>query len=317
MTRPFEIARIPWDVTHDEFNSEYFLPEQPVILQGVGPRIKNADDLSIDSIRERIVERGLATENTSWFEGPAPMLDPLASTPEVVTRSLEGAQLRKNHCRLWLNGPGNLTPSHYDGNLLFVFNLQLKGTKEWRIVSPHTPLTNYPFSRVALTDKGGTSRPTGRGIQFAEFTLNEGEMVFVPPLWHHSVKATGDANVNVNWVGTRKSGHVQSKTLTREKELLKWSLLHRKLIGNYNLPNLALGGGIKNYVENYGGVGEAFLREMTKGVGYHRAVTRIFRETLQLPAVLKDLKWLKSQLKKKPLDSVKPAPGRKPVAQTG
>ncbi|MEM9478282.1 MAG: cupin-like domain-containing protein [Verrucomicrobiota bacterium] len=314
---PIEIARIPWDTSHAEFDEKYFQPEQPVIIEGVGPKIKNADNLSIESIRESIVEKGLATENTSWFEGPAAMLDPLAKTPEIISRSLEVSHLRKNHCRLWLNGPGNLTPSHYDGNLLFVFNLQLKGTKEWRIVSPHTPLTNYPFSRVALTNKGGTNRPTKTGIRYTEFTLEEGDMVFVPPLWHHSVKATGEANVNVNWVGTRKSGHVASKTLTRERELLKWSLLHRKLIGNNNLPNLALGGGIKNYVENYGGVGESFIHEFTDGIGYHRAVTRIFKESLQLPAVLKDLKWLKAQFKKKPLDSVKPPAAAKPVAQTG
>ena len=314
MSTSFEIDRVPWGYPWEDFEKNYFQPEKPVVFEGLGQKVRRTDDLSIESIRERIVEKGLASVNTSWFEGPSEMLELLVDTPEVVSRPMSEAHLRKNHCRLWLNGAGNLTPSHYDGNMLFVFNLQLKGRKEWRIVSPHTPLANYPFSRGAIFDKGGVTRPTQKNIEFCEFALEEGDMVYLPPLWHHSVKATADANVNVNWVGTRKTGHMPSKTLTREKELLRWARVHKKLTGSTKFPNLALGAGIKNYVENYAGVGWDFVDEFTRGIGFHRVILRFLKELGTAPAAIKDRKRLKKQLAKKPLDSVKKKPEPEPAA---
>ena len=304
-TQPFEIAEAPADISFDEFDENYFQPEIPVVIRGIGGKVRCTDDLTIENIREKIVDKGLVTENTSWFEGPSEMLDLLVDTPEIVSRPMGEAYLRKNHCRLWLNGAGNFTPSHYDGNMIFVYNLQLKGRKEWRIVSPHTPLTNYPFSRAALFGNGGTTPPRKKGIEFSEFVLEEGDMIFLPAFWHHCVRATAESNVNVNWVGTRKSGWVESKSLQRERELLKFALIHYKLWKRTGLLNLMLGAGIEGYVENFAGVGWDFIHEVAADVPFHRFLTRMFKEAAMAPFALKDSKRIKKQLKAKPLDSVK------------
>ncbi len=300
----FSIDRVPADIGFDAFDRVYFAPERPVIISGIGPVIQRSDDLSIGNIRERIVETGLAAVNTVWFEGPAEMLESLAGTPEIVARVLADSHRRANHCRLWLNGAGNLTPSHYDGNLLYVFNLQLKGRKEWRIVSPHTPLRNYPFSRGALFRSKDGGLPRQHGIEYADFALEEGDMLYLPPLWHHAVKATAESNINVNWVATRKSGFVESKTLRRERELLKFAHLCYNLNGRTRLLNLILGAGIENYLENFAGVGWEFIREQTQGIGKRHVLARVLKELAFLPFALKDLRKIRGQLRTKPLDSL-------------
>ncbi len=305
----FEIERVPSNVGFEGFVEKYFEPERPVVIEGIGKDIQRLDDLRIDTIREKIIAKGLAVVNTYWFEGPSEMLNLLVDTPDIVSRLLSQSHVRKNHCRLWLNRAGNVTPSHYEGNLLYVFNLQLKGRKEWRIVSPHTPSKNYPFSRVApLLGAGETSPAVKKGIQYSEFALEEGDMIYLPALWHHAVKATANVNVNVNWVGTRKSGYVNSKLLRREKELLKFALFYYRLTGRTRTLNFILGAGIKNYLENFAGVGWDFIREITEDIRMHRVATRILKELVMTPIVLKDLKKLRAQLRTNPLDSLQQNP---------
>lgn len=307
-SKRFEIDRVPASIGFDEFRSRYFEPELPVVIEGIGPAIQRSHDLSIGNIREKIVETGLAAVNTVWFEGPAEMLEQLVDTPEVVARVLKDSHRRKSHCRLWLNGEGNFTPSHYDGNLLYVFNLQLKGRKEWRIVSPHTPLRNYPFSRGALFGDGDDGKPNQKGMEYCDFALDEGDMIYLPPFWHHAVKATAEQNINVNWVASRKSGFVESEAFCRERELLKFALLCYNMNGRTKLLNLILGAGIEGYLENFAGVGWDFIRELTQDVKWHRVATRVLKELAFLGFALKDLGKIRGQLKTKPLDSLRESP---------
>ena len=300
----FEIKTVPHDIGFDEFYNEYFVPEQPVVIKGIGQKIQRIDDLSIENIREKIVETGLAVVNTAWFQGPPEMLDLLADTPEIVSRVLAESHKREDPCRLWLNGAGNVTPSHYDGNLLYVFNLQMQGRKEWRIVSPHTPLRNYPFSRAALFSGSDWPKVKEKTV-YCDFALEEGDMIYLPPMWHHAVKATAESNININWVATRKTGHVPSKALDRELELLRWARLHKKLTGGEKIFDTLLGAGIKDYLKNFAGVGWDFINEITDDIGIHRAFTRMLKEAAFAGFALKDSKKLKRQLKKRPLDSLK------------
>lgn len=303
-----EIDSVPYDIGFEEFHTQYFIPEKPVIIRGIGSKIQRITDLSIGNIREKIIEKKLANVNTYWFEGPAEMLELLVDTPEIVGRVLMDSHCRKNHCRLWLNGAGNLTPSHYDGNMLYVFNLQLQGRKQWRIVSPHTPLRNYPFSRAALFKSGSDWPAINKRSVYCDFALEEGDMVYLPPMWHHAVKATAENNININWVATRRSGHVDSKTYQRELELLKYALLFNKLTGRSKMLNQILGAGIENYLENFAGVGWEFIEEHTKDVAFHRVVLRFLEEVAFAGFALKDSKKLRLQFKKKPLDSLTQKP---------
>ncbi len=305
-SKRFEIEKVPADLGFEEFHSRYFEPELPVVIEGVGQAVQRIEDMTFDKLREEFVEKGAVKVNTFWFEGTAESLSPLMKTPEIVARELEHSYCRETHCRLWLNAAGNLTPSHYDGNLLYVFNLQLKGRKEWRIVSPHTPLRNYPFSRAALlrVNTNEDHQPEHKGVEYCDFVLEEGDMIYLPPLWHHSVKATAEQNININWVATRKKGFVFSKTLQRERELLKFAQICYKLTGQTSLLNLALGAGIENYLENFAGVGWDFIEQQTSDINFFQVMARVLKEAAMAGFVIKDLQKIKRQMKKTPLDSL-------------
>jgi len=303
--RCFEIEKVDADIGFDEFHKCYFEPELPVVVEGIGKRLQRSHELTLDNIRGKILEKGLAKVNTFWFEGPVDMADLLVDTPAIVAGELEDSHCRKTPCRLWVNAAGNLTPSHYDGNLLYVFNLQLKGRKEWRIVSPHTPLANYPFSRAALHSSIGEQEPRQKDLEYCDFTLEEGDMVYLPPLWHHTVRAAAEQNINVNWVATRRHGFVQSKTLQRELEVLKFGQLCYKLTGRTEWLDVILGAGVKNYMENYAGVGWDFISKQTAGIKRRQVFSRILKESTRLGHAVKDSRKLRDNLKKTPLDSFK------------
>ena len=119
------------------------------------------------------------------------------------------------------------------------------------------------------------------------------------------MKATAESNININWVATRKSGHVESKAQKREIELLKYALLQHNLTGRTKTLDLILGAGIKDYLANFAGVGWDFIEAQTKDISAFRAMIRLCKEIAFSGFALRDMGKLKRQLKKKPLDSLK------------
>ena len=105
---------------------------------------------------------------------------------------------------------------HYDTNLVNVFNAQITGKKEWLLLSPDNPPVCYPFSNFAIV--GEDDEKVCAGSVHTRFTLNEGDMVYLPPLWFHKVTSHDEENININWIFTNKSTNIMSKTLERDLE---------------------------------------------------------------------------------------------------
>ncbi len=57
-----------------------------------------------------------------------------------------------------------------------------------------------------------------RNKKYTKLTLNEGDMLYIPPLWFHKVFSIGGENINLNWIFTKRETQVASKTLCRELE---------------------------------------------------------------------------------------------------
>ena len=66
---------------------------------------------------------------------------------------------------------------------------------------------------------------------FTRFTLNVGDLLYVPPLWFHKITALEQENINLVWVVTKKKTRTTSKTLIREIERYSFDdyLIHHKL----------------------------------------------------------------------------------------
>jgi hypothetical protein len=213
----FEIERLDKDIGFDLFFQKYFQLEKPVIIEKVGkdwPAIKKWDR---NYLQQKLSEESSVFNNVLFFVMDENTLGEDYIIPKVVKILLEESHTfpQKINTRIWINSRNNVSSWHYDSNIESVFNVQIQGRKEWQLVSPDTPLICYPFSNFALL---GESINILKDKIYTQFILEEGDLLYIPPLWFHRVSALEEINVNLNWVMTKKRTEVLTKGLQREIE---------------------------------------------------------------------------------------------------
>lgn len=250
------------------FVQEFYLAEQPVVLASAVETPATVEEVC-EGLNTRIVHDATAAQRLLWYDVRRDLLDQICATPAVVDELMDPAAafLRDNCVRIWFNPSGHITPWHYDGHSLHVFNLQLKGKKRWTIVAPETPLGCTPFSHTVVT-----KRPSLEGKRVYEFDLDEGDLLFLPRYWYHYVESLGEMNINVNWVLMPKAAPVTSATATREAEMM-WLKRRAPL-----LP-----AGARKTLETYAGVGTPAVDHLIAGVKPLAGVARIGKELLRVP----------------------------------
>lgn len=253
----------------DQFVSEFYHAEQPVVLTGAAQTPATVDEVC-DRLNARINEDATASQRLLWYDVRRDLLDQICTTPAVVDELMdpEAAFLRENCVRIWFNPQGHITPWHYDGHSLHVFNLQLKGKKRWTIVAPETPFACTPFSHTVAT-----KRPSLNGKRLFTFEVEEGDMLFLPRYWYHYVESLGEMNINVNWVLMPKVPAVPSATATREAEMM-W--LKSRM--DPWLPK-----GAKKTLHTYAGHGKPAVDKLTENVTVGAGVLRVAKEFAHVP----------------------------------
>lgn len=252
-----------------QFLSDYYHAEQPVVLTSAVQTIASANAVC-QKLNAKIVDDETAAQRLLWYDVRRDLLDQICTTPAIVDQLMdpEAAFLRENCVRIWFNPGGHITPWHYDGHSLHVFNLQLKGKKRWTIVAPETPMPCTPFSHTVVT-----KRPRLAGKRLLTFDLDEGDMLFLPRYWYHYVESMGDMNINVNWVLMPKQDAAPSATARREAELM-W--LKSRL-------DPCLPAGAKQTLHNYAGVGKPAVDHLTRHVSSLAGAARFGKELLRVP----------------------------------
>lgn len=105
---------------------------------------------------------------------------------------------------LWF-GRNSITPLHYDGQNNFF--AQTHGAKEWTIYSPTDSEYLYPYPVASLHPHISYVDPDGPDVErypdFAKakpiaFTLQAGELLYLPAFWWHRVRAAG-VSVSINF----------------------------------------------------------------------------------------------------------------------
>ena len=214
----FEIARESSDLPIDEFVNRYYTPEQPVIIENVGTDWPAKELWTEHYIREKLAKEPSSATASLWYWMERGTLDSDYQVPGIIAYLLDfaGTFPRPKSMRIWIHNKNNVSSWHYDTNMVNVFNAQVTGQKKWYLVSPDTPLDCYPFINFAIMD--GDDEKNLRKKTHTHFTLNEGDMLYVPPLWFHKVISKGEENISLNWILTKKETTVSSKTLLRELE---------------------------------------------------------------------------------------------------
>lgn len=123
-----------------------------------------------------------ASSNTPLLEAA---FDPASLCPEL----LDGDQAH-GRVFLWIGPCGTFTPAHHDlTNNLF---LQIKGTKEFRLVSSLALLEvdndQHCYLSSKLSDLDARRAEEGRPDLSFTVTLEEGDVLFIPLGWWHEVR---------------------------------------------------------------------------------------------------------------------------------
>ena len=215
----FEIAREPSSITFEAFSESYLVPEKPVVIEGVGNDWLARQRWTESYLRERLAQESSASAASLWYWMDRDTLNEDYSTPEFVSQCLDAPSTfpRNQHNRIWVNKKEDMSSWHYDGGIVNVFNVQVKGRKEWFLVSPDTPLDCYPFTNFCIIDGKSDDERFADKIH-TRFFLNEGDMVYIPPVWFHKVISCEKENINLNWLFTKKATAATSATLKREVE---------------------------------------------------------------------------------------------------
>lgn len=221
---PFAIRRLDAGTAYSEFRKWCVVPEEPCIISG----------LSADRPPTR-----MQVEPAGAFDAWLPS-DPAFTglQPRLLAEYLDAElhSLRNSWGRVFRGVEEQVTPFHFDGNCLDVFNRQLLGTKRWTLVDPKTPLPLRPGSNVSLPGPVDL-----RGIRHTQFVLNPGELVYVPRLWMHHVLCISAESLSVSWVATRLNVPTQfHPVFERSLRYTDLFLRLRRLFPRLRMPNACL-----------------------------------------------------------------------------
>ncbi|MEQ8479618.1 MAG: cupin-like domain-containing protein [Hoeflea sp.] len=279
-----------------EFVEKYCGPERPLLIKGLARDWPAREKWSLDRLRSDLHGNPDVKDRGVFFVARKPVLEHDIEMPEFLQEILKSDNVMPDSIawRFWVNKKHNKTVFHYDTNAENVITVQVKGRKEWILVSPDTPLPSYPFTNFTLLKDEEALLPKK---QFYKFDLEEGDLLYVPPYWFHRAVAREDENININWTFTKRATSVLSREFRRDIErcslLDSWknskSSLVRKIyhraIGA--MPKVGgIGWGLKDYVVS------PYKPSRLALAG------RVFREVARIPATLMTLPNVRATLKK-------------------
>lgn len=279
-----------------EFLENHVLPERPLLIKGLAKNWPAREKWSPDRLRADLHDHPKVKDRGVFFVSRKPVLKDDIVMPDFLESILKSDQVMPDSVawRFWINKKHNKTVFHYDTNAENVITVQVKGCKEWVLVSPETPLPSYPFTNFTLLKDEAKLL---RNKEAYTFDLEEGDLLYVPPLWFHRAVAKEETNININWTFTKKATSVVTREFKRETE--RCDLLHTFKTSKSALVRGAYGMAIKA-LPNVGGIGWGLKSFVASPYRPSRtALTgRFFKELFQIPGTLMTLPAVRATLKK-------------------
>lgn len=212
----FEIPRVSPDTPFEVLDRDYFRPEMPVIIEGAGrdwPALKKWD---LAYLREKLSGQPSVRHIVTFLLMDNDVLGDDAVYPDFIEKLNAPARIfpYRSNARIWINSRNNVSGWHFDSGVVNNFNTQIVGRKEWTLVSPQTPPDCYPFTHLAIA---AADDEIVRNRVHTRFVTQPGDMLYLPPLWFHTVRALDEENINLMWVFTKRKAEVTSPTLARDE----------------------------------------------------------------------------------------------------
>ena len=213
----FDIRRVHQDISFEDFYQQFFITETPVIIEGIGQSWPATSKWSIPYLQDRLSNEASVSSMLRFFKLDRHVLADDFTVPTFIKRLNNSPEVfpYRSNARIWINTRNNVSSWHYDNGMVSNFNTQITGKKDWILVSPQTPIACYPYSSYGIFDK---EEKILKNKIYTKFMLNQGDMLYLPPLWQHTVKAIADININLCWVYTKRKTEVSSPALVRDQQ---------------------------------------------------------------------------------------------------
>ncbi len=219
---PF-VTALRWPA-HDRWTPDYLKSRcRPMQIFGlrksatgeehVAVDVREMIDLITDPARRHGYHFDGFPQTRLWIDGgPHPGLGALLDDVAFPT-CIGGDLARLQSVNLWLRHGPYRNPNHYDPNGAHNLNVQVAGTKTWRLfhpdlafelgVGPAMSMIHPPFSSCqAMEPSDCRDRRGFEDAECLEATVGPGQAIFVPAFWMHSVAAPRDeltTSVNFWW----------------------------------------------------------------------------------------------------------------------
>ena len=290
------IATVTAAPGYAEFLEAYCDKEQPLLIKGLAKNWPARERWQSGRLRAELHTLPKVRDRGVFFVSRSPVLEQDIEMPDFLKEILASDRIMQDSVawRFWINSRNNRTEFHYDTNAENVITVQVKGRKEWVLVSPETPLPCYPFTNFSLMKD---EQRLLRNKRFYKFDLEEGDLLYLPPHWYHRVVAKEDENININWTFTKRETSVISKEFKRDME--RCGLLHSFKNSDSALVRRCYETAIRA-LPNVGGIGWGLKSFISSPYTPSRGalVSRFFKELLQIPNTLLTLPNVRSTLKK-------------------
>ncbi|GMN89640.1 cupin-like domain-containing protein [Francisella sciaenopsi] len=205
------------NIAAEEFMQQYFDIERPLIIREFAKDWEILKKWDENYLRNALQKDPRVKSTKVYYTATIDFLKDDYELPSFILDLIENESSFKNShpVRFWLNSRNNINHLHYDSNLENVFTIQVKGEKEWLLISPNTHVRNYPMSNFTIFNP---MKNNLRNKHYYKITLNEGDLLYVPPLWQHMTTSKHKENININWTLTKKHTNTISLAFKREIE---------------------------------------------------------------------------------------------------
>jgi ribosomal protein L16 Arg81 hydroxylase len=136
------------------------------------------------------------TANNRLIEKLPELYKAIGLLPDYIIRPPEANSF------LWMGTKGSFTTMHQD--LMGLINVQIVGNKKWQIVSsldtPRVYNNVTIFSELNTKEIDFNKHPLMKDVKIIEVQVNEGDAIFIPFCWWHTVEAL-DKSISLSFTG--------------------------------------------------------------------------------------------------------------------
>ena len=183
------ILKKKWTISYlkKKFNNQKILVTN--IKNGILNYFEEIEDININS--NKFFDLLLSKNGNKYYYAQNAMIESLKNDIFIPKEHKKYGKI--NDLVFWIGGGDMFTPLHFDHDDGFL--CIVKGYKYVKLVNPKYTNLLQPYLTMMYSEYLDINKNQNQNIPFLEYELREGDCLFIPAGWWHSVKSSSDINI--------------------------------------------------------------------------------------------------------------------------